>query len=302
MSSTVLVTGATGAVGRHLVRRLLDDGATVRALTRSPGPAAAVLPPGAEPVAGDLADAGSLARALKGADRAYVMLNEDAGRAFARAAGGAAGLEHAVLLSATAAADPSYDNPMFRKHVEGERQLRGCGVPLTVLRPGAFASLALHWAPAVHGDGVVRVVFPQLAVALIDPRDIADVAAEALLGEVDGWAGRTLSLSGPQMLDMYDRARIIGETMGRPLRVEQGPEEAWVRAASAHLPPQYARALVGVERYFTERPPQVLPTVEEVTGRPGRTFRTWVRDHAAAFGTRGARPGGRLPPVRGPQA
>lgn len=278
--STVLVTGATGAVGRHLTRRLLEAGATVRAFSRNPGSA----PAGVEPVVGDLSDAGSLTRALKGVDRAYVMLTEDAGRGFAEAARGATELEHAVLLSATAAADPSYDNPMFRKHVHGEQNLRGSGVPLTVLRPGAFASLALHWAPALHGDGVVRVVYPQLAVALIDPRDIADVAAVALLGDPADWVGRTLSLSGPQLLDMPGRARVLAETLGRPLRVERVPEEAWVRAASAHLPEVYARALVGVERYFTEHPPQVLPTVQEVTGRPGRTFHTWVRDHASAFG------------------
>ncbi|WP_229378078.1 SDR family oxidoreductase [Streptomyces sp. VRA16 Mangrove soil] len=281
--TTVLVTGATGAVGRHLVRELLDSGAEVRALTRDAERARSVLPDGAEPVVGDLADADTLARALKGADRAYVMLDADAGAAFADAASRAAGLRHVVLLSASAAADPGYDNPMFRKHVRGEQHLRASGVPTTFLRPGAFHTLALHWVPAVRGDGVVRVVFPHLSVALIDPRDIADVAAVALRGDVERWAGRELLLSGPQLLDMRDRARIIAETVGRPLRVEQVPEEAWVRAASAHLPEPYARALVGVERYFTERPPGVVGTVAEVTGHPARSFRSWVEDHRHAF-------------------
>lgn len=281
--STVLVTGATGAVGRHLVRRLLEGGTEVRALTRDTERARAALPAGAQPVAGDLADPESLARALKGADRAYVMLDADAGAAFGEAARRADGLRHVVLLSATAAADPSYDNPMFRKHVLGESHLRSSGVPTTFLRPGAFNTLALHWIPAVRGDGVVRVAHPRLAVPLIDPRDIADVAAVALRGPVEEWAERVLPLSGPEILDMRDRARIIAETVGRPLRVEQQTEEDWVRSVSAHIPEPYARALVGVERYFTERPPRTVPTVAEVTGHPARSFRSWVEDHRAAF-------------------
>jgi hypothetical protein len=82
---------------------------------------------------------------------------------------------------------------------------------------------------------------------------------------------------------MRDRARIVGEVLGRPLRVEPIAEEEWVRAASAHLPESYARALVGVERYFSVHPQPVVGTVQEVTGRPARTFATWVADHAEAF-------------------
>jgi uncharacterized protein YbjT (DUF2867 family) len=279
----ILVTGATGTVGRQLVRALLEGGAQVRALSRSAARVEAALPPEVEPVVADLADPGGLERALNGVDRAYVMLTDDAGAAFAKAAGATPGLRHLVALSATAAEHPWFDNPMFRKHVQGEVNLRGCGVPTTFLRPCAFSSLALHWAPAVRGDGVVRVAHPELTVPLIDPRDIAEVAAVALLGEPDVWARRALTLSGPEQLDMPDRARIIREVLGRPLRVELLDEEDWVRAASAQLPEEYARALVGVERYFTEHRQPVVNTVEEVTGHRARSFRSWVSDHRQAF-------------------
>ncbi|MFC8078189.1 NmrA family NAD(P)-binding protein [Streptomyces sp. NPDC057307] len=283
-TGTVLVTGATGAVGGRLVRKLVADGNRVRALVRSPERVSALAGTGAEPVLGDLHDVPSLDAALKGVDRAFLLLEEDAGRSFSEAAARAAGLRQIVVLSATAAADPSYENPMFRKHVLGERHVRGTGVPWVFLRPGAFASLALHWAPALRGDGVVRVPHPELAVPLIDPRDIADVAAVVLGSPVPDWAGRVVPLSGPEVLTLPRRAEILSAELGRPLRVVGVPEEQWVALAARQLPEEFARALAGVERYFTAHPPKALSTVQEITGSPARDFHTWVRDHAGAFG------------------
>ncbi|MFD3523545.1 NmrA family NAD(P)-binding protein [Streptomyces sp. NPDC058653] len=283
-TGTVLVTGATGAVGGRLVRRLVAGGSQVRALVRNPERVPALAEAGAEPVLGDLHDVPSLEAALAGVDRAFLLLETDAGRSFSQAAARAIGLRQIVVLSATAAADPAYDNPMFRKHVLGERHVRGSGVPWVFLRPGAFASLALHWAPALLGDGIVRVPHPELAVPLIDPRDIADVAAVVLTSPIRDWVGRAVPLSGPEVLTLPRRAEILSSELGRPLRVVGVPEEQWVALAARGIGEEYARALAGVERYFTEHPPKALPTVQEITGSPARGFRTWVRDHAGAFG------------------
>jgi len=280
MTKRVLVTGATGTVGRHLARRLAAEGVEVGALCRDPLRAKELLPAGVEVVPGDLTDPVSLRDALRDADRAFVVLTDDGGAAFAEAAREADRLAHLVVLSANAPDDPGYDNPLFRKHVLGEARLTGTGIPLTALRSGPFASLALQWAPAIRAAGVVGAVHPSLAVPVIDPRDIADVAVEVLLAAPSAC---TLSLSGPEVLDTYDRVRILGEVLGRELAVRRLTEDQWVGAIAGRVPEPYARALLEVERYLQASRPPVQPTVRRVTGHPPRTFRAWAQDNAAAF-------------------
>ncbi|MEE1828588.1 SDR family NAD(P)-dependent oxidoreductase [Streptomyces sp. BE20] len=302
MPRKVLVTGATGTVGNHLVRRLLKDGAEVRALVREPERAAALLPAGVHLAPGDLTDPAAVRAALVGVERAFVLLADDAGAAVAEALrdvpGG--GPEHLVLLSAAAPAAPAApaaqaaeaqedptqdapvpDNPLFRKHRQGEAALAATGRPVTVLRPGPFASLTRQWIPAVRGAGVIGAVHPDLALPVVDPRDIADVAAAVLAGPAP--APGPLVLSGPQALDTHERVRILAEVTGRPLTVRRLSAEAWVRLAGDRLPEAYARALLGVEEYLRRVPPPLTGTVQEYTGRPARPFRAWVEDHAAEF-------------------
>ncbi|MGW2546943.1 NAD(P)H-binding protein, partial [Kitasatospora sp. NPDC001574] len=116
---------------------------------------------------------------------------------------------------------------------------------------------------------------------VVDPRDIADVAAAVLAGPAP--APGPLVLSGPQALDTHERVRILAEVTGRPLTVRRLSAEAWVRLAGDRLPEAYARALLGVEEYLRRVPPPLTGTVQEYTGRPARPFRAWVEDHAAEF-------------------
>ncbi|WHM40048.1 NAD(P)H-binding protein [Streptomyces sp. BPTC-684] len=282
MGHGVLVTGATGTVGRQLVGRLLAHGVRVRALCRAPERAAALLPGCVEIVRGDLTDSAVLESALRGVDAAFVLLAEDAGQAFARAAHHAPGLRQLVVLSADAPQGPGFDNPLFAKHIHGEARLRATALPLTVLRPGPFASLALQWAPALAAGDVVGVVHPDLAVPVIDPRDIADVAATVLLGPAPSGV-RILPLSGPQALDVHARVHVLGEVLGRSLKVARITEGQWVRLAAGRLPETYARQLMEVERYLIERRLPVVASVREITGSAPRSFRTWAQDHVAAF-------------------
>ncbi|MFF1482535.1 SDR family oxidoreductase [Streptomyces sp. NPDC058301] len=282
MGHGVLVTGATGTVGRHLVGRLLAHGVRVRALCRSPERAAALLPQGVEIARGDLTDSATLESALRGVDAAFVLLAEDAGEAFARAARRAVGLRQLVVVSADAPQGPGFDNPLFVKHVRGEARLRATALPLTVLRPGPFASLALQWAPALAAGDVVGVVHPDLAVPVIDPRDIAEVAATVLLGPEPPGV-RILPLSGPQALDVHARVRVLGEVLDRELKVARIAEEQWVRLTAGRIPEAYARQLIEVERYLIQRLLPVVASVREITGSAPRSFRTWAQDHLAAF-------------------
>ena len=280
MPKRVLVTGATGSVGRHLVRRLLEAGTEVRALSRDPDRARWVLPADVETVPGDLTDPRAVEDALRGTERAFLVLAEDAGAAVAEIARHALP-DHLVLLSAAAPDRPGDDNPLFRKHVLGEARISAAGPPVTVLRPGPFASLALQWASAIRAAGVVGAVHPDLALPVVDPRDIADTAAALLLAPAP--EPGPLPLSGPQALDTYDRVRILGEVLRRPLTVRRLTEAEWIEAVSGRLAEPYARALLGVEEYLRRVTPPVVPTVERLTGRPARTFRTWAEDHAVTF-------------------
>lgn len=279
MPKSILVTGATGNVGLHLTELLLAVGAQVRALCRDPAKVS-LLPRGALPVAGDLTDAESLVSALGGVSRAFVILAEDGGAAFSEAVRSCPGLEHLVVLSANAPGGRDMANPLFRKHVMGEARLASTGLPVTVLRPGPFASLALQWAPSIRQRGVVGAAHPEVALPVIDPRDIAEVAATILLGPP---GSGVLGLSGPQMLDTYDRARILGDVLGRQVRVQHLTEEQWIAAVAVRLPEAYARALLGVERYLAELRPPVVATVQEVTAHPARSFRSWAEANAPAF-------------------
>jgi (4-alkanoyl-5-oxo-2,5-dihydrofuran-3-yl)methyl phosphate reductase len=283
MTRRVLVTGATGVVGRHLAARLAAAGVEVHALCRDPARAAGVLPEGVRIAPGDLTDARSVADALRGVDRAFVVLTDDDGAAFAEAVRANDPPEHLVVLSANAPDDPATTNPLFRKHVLGESRLRDTGVPLTVLRSGPFASLALGWAPSIRAAGVVGAVHPELAVPVVDPRDIAEVARVVLLGAPTEHVAEPLTLSGPEVLDTHDRVRILGEVLGRALVVRTLDEDQWVRAVSGRLPESYARALLEVERHLLALRPPVTTTVPRLTGVPARTFHGWATEHAAAF-------------------
>ncbi|MEV7194333.1 NAD(P)H-binding protein [Streptomyces sp. NPDC093510] len=282
MPDTVLVTGATGTVGCHVVELLRAREPTVRALVRSAG-AAAALPAGVETVSGDLTDPAAVSRALDGVHTALVLLAEDAGEAFARAARRAAGLRHLVVLSADAPDGSAHRGPLFARHAQGEAWLLATGIPVTVLRLAPFATQAHAWAADLSAGDVIGVVHPDLAVPVIDPRDVAEVAATVLRGPAPA-DRRVLALSGPQLLDVPARVDILGEVLGRKLAVRRLDPDEWVRRCAPRLPEAYARGLLDVERYLYERRLPVVQTVREITGRPPLPFRVWAEDHAAAFG------------------
>jgi uncharacterized protein YbjT (DUF2867 family) len=185
----VLVTGATGRVGRAVVAQLLGAGVPVRALTRRP--AAAGLPAAVEVVAGDLTVPESLDTGLQGV--------------------------RAVFLVWTA--------PLTTAPAVIERLIAAAGLASTINRPGMFASNALHWwgAPIRDGD-VVRWPYGAAETAPIDERDIASVAARAL--HEDGHAGGDYVLTGPESLSQAKQVSSIGAAIGRRIRFEElSPEE-----------------------------------------------------------------------------
>jgi uncharacterized protein YbjT (DUF2867 family) len=275
-----LVTGATGNVGGQVVAQLRAAGAEVRALTRHP--ATAALPPDVEPVGGDLTRPDTLARALAGVDAAFLFPAPGCGPGFAETAR-QAGLQRVVLLSSNDIVDGAdrQSNAIATFHADIEAALEDSGLAWTFLRPSGFATNTLQWAPQIRATGVVTAPYPNASLAPIHEADIAAVAVRALT--TDGHAGARYRLTGPAALTLAEQLAVIGDALGRKLRFEESTPEAARDRMVRHLPPPIVDALLGIFAAATTRPATVLPTVEEVTGAPARTFARWVDDHLVHF-------------------
>ncbi|MFI6922235.1 zinc-binding dehydrogenase [Nonomuraea spiralis] len=245
----ILVSGATGTIGRPLVKQLERAGADVRAVTRQ------------------LTDPVALKAALDGVEAVF-LLWPFASAEGAREVVELIGARRVVYLS-SAAARP-YE-------VEIERLVAATAREWTVLRPHAFAANTLRWADQVR-TGLVREPYGEVASSPVHEQDVAAVAVRALLGE--GHHGAIHTLTGPRPLTRREQARAIGEAIGRPVRwEEEPPEETRPRLLALGWP---APAVDGMLRGLAE-PGPATTTVEEVTGVPASTFGTWASEHAADF-------------------
>lgn len=268
----ILVTGATGSVGRHVVAGLLERGVAVRALSRDPDSAG--LPPEVELATGDLTDAGSLEAAAKDADGVFLLWPSfDATGADQAAGVFAKHADRIVYLSAMNAEQGGVWGAV-------EQAVERSGARWTSLRAGGFAKNTLEWTGQIRAGDVVRIPYPGAGRSLIHERDIAAVGVRALLDE--GHDGRKYVLTGPSVVTMADQVRLIGEAIGRPLRpVEQPYDEA-----RTELRETFGDGADGALAYWAslvEHPEPVTRTVEDVTGTPARSFREWATDHAADF-------------------
>jgi len=276
----ILVTGATGTVGRQVVAQLSERGVPVRAATRDP--ASARMPAGVAVVKADLADPASLEQHLPGVDAVFLLwpfteperaadLGSRVVAVLARRA------PRIVYLSAQAAAGRP-DSFWARM----ERLIEDSGVQFTFLRPTGFAANTLMWADQIRGDGVVRWPYGAAARSLIHERDIAAVAVRALTE--DGHAERRYLLTGPELITQAEQVRVIGEVTGRPARWQElAPQEARAHLLAAWGDPGFVDSALETWARQVAEPEPVTRTVEEVTGVPARTFRQWAADHAGDF-------------------
>lgn len=286
----ILVTGATGTTGREVVRRLPRD-REVRVLARVPARVVGA-PPSADIVAGDYGDDASLARALAGVRTAFLLtsrITHDDDERFVRAAR-AAGVRRVVKLSAAAVTDPEADDPITRWQRATEDLLRDSGLEWTLLRPRSFMSNTLSWASSVRDERVVRALYGTSRNACVDPRDVADVAVRALTEE--GHLGRAYTLTGPEAVTAVGQTAELGRQLGVELVFEELEPDAARGLLSRRHPQAVVEALLdSARRQQANAKETVEPTVYEVTGRPARSYRDWVRDHLWAF--KAAGPGGR---------
>ncbi|MFI2240105.1 NmrA family NAD(P)-binding protein [Streptomyces chrestomyceticus] len=270
----ILVTGATGTVGRQVVTELLARGHEVRALTRDVSRAA--FPAGVEAVQGDLADPGTLVPALEGVTGLHLITF--GGAFFAPLETGPRILElaHAAGVRRVTVLHGGGPSPL-------EDAVRADdGVDWTVLKPVEFMSNALEWAPGIVASDEVREPFVSRLSAMVHEGDIGAVAAVALTEE--GHGGREYVLTGPELLTVGDKVAAISAARGRETAlVELTEEEAVAQWRAAGQPEDVIAFLIEVYGNTPEAGRTVVGTVEQVTGRPARTFSQWAAEHADAF-------------------
>jgi uncharacterized protein YbjT (DUF2867 family) len=272
------VTGATGNAGSAVVQALVSDGHQVRALVRDDRKAG--LPVGVEPVVGDLNDPRSFAGALGGVRGIFLLSGYDQ-LSELLAEIRRSGVERIVLLSNSAAPGGDLSNAVARYHILTERAVGESGVPWTFLQPNSFMTNTLQWIPQLRQGDLIRAPFGDVAIATIDPADIAAVAVKALEG--GGLEGRSLRLSGPEALYPADRARLLGSALGRDLRFEAQSNEEARTEMSAAMPLEYVDAFFSFFVDGTIDETTVLPTVRELLGREPRSFAQWVASHLDVF-------------------
>ncbi len=269
---TILVSGATGTVGRHIVSQLLERGESVRALSRDPQ--RADLPEGVDVVRGDLTDADAFRRVVEGCGAVhFITFHGEFGETLTNgaelvAAVEAAGARRVSVLS-------GWDESTL------EPALRESGLAWALLAPVEFMSNAREWAPEVVSDHRVRSL-ADWPSAMVHEADIAAVAVEVLLGAPA--AGQTYYLTGPEALTPAERTARIAGALGEEVtwsRLTEDEERERLRAFG------YDEGYVEFGVELAKNPPEigqvVQDTVTRLTGRPGRTFAQWAHENVELF-------------------
>ncbi len=284
VSMKILVTGATGQVGRQVVDHLVQAGQQVRALSRDPAKARAKanLPAEVEVVRGNLADPRSLTPALEGVNGLH-LINFDSGDGYNGAI-----LQTGQDIVALAEKAGVSRVTVLQGGPKGalEAAVEESGLEWTLITPVEFMSGALAWAESIRAEGVVREPYGDRLSAVVHAADIGAVTAEVLAK--GGHAGKTHIVTGPEALTTRQRVATISETIGRDIEfVELTEDEARELWRASGMPDMVVEFVLAACR---DTPPEgytVSPTVQDVTGHPARTFAQWVTENAEAFTTKG---------------
>ncbi len=281
----ILVTGATGKVGREVVRQLAAAGVPARALVRDPTRASFLRLPGVEVTGGDLSRPETLPSAFAGADRVFVATpaapDQVELQSNALEAGRRAGARRLVKISV--AGGPDAGTQIGRWHWATEKQIEASGLGFTFLRPTLYMQQMCAYAPSIAATGTFSAPVGAGAIAVVDTRDVAAVAVAALTEE--GHDRRIYDVTGPEALSYDAMADAISDAIGR-------------RIAFAHVPPEVTRKQMlaeGLPRWLVDDllvlmasfrdgyGAAVTRTVADVTKRPPRTFRQFAHDYATVF-------------------
>ena len=282
----ILITGASGTVGKAVLREVAKTGAAHRAMYRSKGEAAKA-PDGTQTVIADFSGRPSLASALKGVESVYLVCSPIPQLVELESnvidASQAAGVRRIVLNSALGAADFPKSFPSWHRKVEDK--LKATKIAHVILRPNSFMqNVVTYYAPTIRTQGAFYGSYGNnVRISYIDVRDLAAVAAKALTsGALDG---KTLELNGPEALTCEQVAQKITERTGVAARYVDIPLEAQHKAMlDQKMPDWQVTALIGLQQYYIDGQGGATDrTVADVLGRPPATLDQFLADNASEF-------------------
>ncbi|WP_063043241.1 NAD(P)H-binding protein [Nocardia pseudovaccinii] len=280
----IVVTGATGNIGRTLVRHLAGAGEQVTAVSR--GNQDIVVPDGVRHRRADLADPESLSPAVENADALFLLLTgpqlvtgPDPARFVEVAAAG--GVKKVVLLSSQATGTRPGLAAHARLHVF-ESALQRSEFDWTILRPTGFFSNTYAWIESIRAEQVIAAPFADTALPAIDPEDIAEVAAIVL--RTDGHSGRTYELTGPAAISPRQQAQAVEEAVGISLQFVELTREQARSGMLRFMPEDVADGTLDILGTPTPAEQQVSTDVERVLGRPATSYAEWAQRNRAIFG------------------
>jgi uncharacterized protein YbjT (DUF2867 family) len=282
------VAGATGKVGREVVRALRERGHSVRALVRDARRASEILGRSVAHTLVNFLDPSSLRAGLDGARKLFLavpLLPELAAMEIHLIdAAAAAGVRHIVKLS-TLGVGPAVrpgEPRQYALHRASEAHLERSGVAFTHLRPGPFMQNMLQVAPSLLRSGTYTGGWGDAAIPWIDVRDIAAVGATVL--ERPGHEGHAYALTGPELLTHDEIARELSAATGRSLTYHDiPPEQARLTMISRGMPEWLAGTMAEMMVQMRRGRASVTDTVRRITGMEPRTFAAWARENVRAF-------------------
>ncbi|GAB2745681.1 SDR family oxidoreductase [Streptomyces bullii] len=279
----ILVTGATGNIGRPLISMLAAAGEQVTAVSRSTPNFQ--LPGGVIHKQADLDNAESLRPALKGAEAMLILL---AGQlnAFGESPEflldvvKSSGVERVVLVSSQIVGTRP-DSVSHGRLRQFEETIQQSGLEWGILRPGGFASNAFAWAESVRTQRTIAAPFADVALPVIDPVDIA-AAADVVLR--DGkHSGGIYELTGPAAITPRQQAETIGQALGEPVHFAELTREQAREGMLRFMPEPVVEGTLDILGAPLPREQQVSPTVEQLVDRPAHSFGEWVARNVTAF-------------------
>ena len=287
---TILVTGATGRVGHKVVQQLVKRGADVRVLVRDTSKAS--FPAGVEVVQGDLLDIDALRTALSGVNTLF-LLNAVAGDEFTQALitlniARESGVERVVYLSVMHS-DHFVNVPHFAVKSGAERMIERMGFSATILRPAYFIDNELMIKDVIFNHGVYPMPIGNKGIAMVDARDIAEVAAIELVRREQA-PGKlpieTINLVGPDTLTGSDVAAIWSDVLGRPVAYGGDDPTGFEQNLAGFMPKWMAYEMrLMAERFVSDGMIPEAGDVERLTkilGRPLHSYRNFATETAAS--------------------
>jgi uncharacterized protein YbjT (DUF2867 family) len=280
----ILITGATGNIGRELIPLLLETGQPIRVFVRDERKVAH-LDKRIERVVGDLDKPETLVPAVKGVERIFLVTYETQQDINVIEAAQRAGVRHIVKLSTLEATDHKIQ--VGKWHYEREELIRASGLDWTFLRPGMFMSNSIEWwAESIKGQN--SVFFPggkKGQVAPVDPRDVARVAACALTQY--GHHGQAYELTGSELFTIGEMVQVISKVLGKSIQYVDIPSiAAKLFMLKTGMDKTLVNALMEMLKSLRRNEGAIATdTVERITGQPPRTFEAWCHEHIKAFQT-----------------